>query len=55
MGIVREPRVRGTSAIESRYQTTTGEDNADLKRLSVFCSERQSVLISNTAIDREMK
>jgi hypothetical protein len=27
--IVREPRVRGTSAVGSRYQRTTGEDTAD--------------------------
>jgi hypothetical protein len=28
MGTVREPRGRGTSAVESRYQKTTGEDTA---------------------------
>jgi hypothetical protein len=28
-GIVREPRVRGTSSLGSRYQTTTGEGAAD--------------------------
>jgi hypothetical protein len=33
MGIVREPRVRGTSAVGSRYWTTTGEDTADWKDL----------------------
>jgi hypothetical protein len=27
-GIVREPRVRGTSAVGSRYRTTTGEETA---------------------------
>jgi hypothetical protein len=32
-GIVREPRVRGTSAVECRYQITTGEDTADRKDL----------------------
>jgi hypothetical protein len=31
--IVREPRVRGTSAVRSRYQATTGEDTADWKDL----------------------
>jgi hypothetical protein len=25
----REPRVKGTSAVKSRYQATTGEDTAD--------------------------
>jgi hypothetical protein len=32
-GIFREPRGRGTSAIESRYRATTGEDTADWKYL----------------------
>jgi hypothetical protein len=31
--IAREPRVRGTSAVGSRYQITTGEDTADWKVL----------------------
>jgi hypothetical protein len=31
--IVREPRVRGTSAVEIRYRTTTGEDTADWEDL----------------------
>jgi hypothetical protein len=40
--IVRESRVRGTSAVRSRYQATTGEDTAH-KILSVCCSELLSV------------
>jgi hypothetical protein len=32
-GIIREPRLRGSSAVESRYQTTTGEDTADWRDL----------------------
>jgi hypothetical protein len=28
-GTVREPRVRGRSAVRSRYQSTTDEDTAD--------------------------
>jgi hypothetical protein len=28
-GIIREPRVRGTSAVGSRYQVTIGEERAD--------------------------
>jgi hypothetical protein len=27
-GIIREPRVSGTSAVESRYQSTTGKDTS---------------------------
>jgi hypothetical protein len=50
MGIVQEPRVRGMSATESRYQATTGEDTAGWKKLSVSCSELQSVWISDSAI-----
>jgi hypothetical protein len=33
-GIVRETKVRGTSAVETRYQTTTGEDIADWEYLA---------------------
>jgi hypothetical protein len=33
MGIIRVPRVRGTSVVESRCQTTTGEDKADCEDL----------------------
>jgi hypothetical protein len=36
--IVWELKVSGTSAIESRYQATTGEDSR-LKRFSACCSE----------------
>jgi hypothetical protein len=42
--------VRETSAVESRYQTTTGEDTAGWKRLSVCFSELQSVRVSNSAV-----
>jgi hypothetical protein len=41
-GIVREPGVRGTSAVGSRYKTTTGEDIADWEdfvRAPVKCKE----------------
>jgi hypothetical protein len=41
-GIVREPRVRGTSAVGSRYRTTTGEDTTN-RRLRACCSELLSV------------
>jgi hypothetical protein len=33
MGIVLEPRVRGTSAVGSHYRATTGEDTADWEDL----------------------
>jgi hypothetical protein len=29
MGIIPEPRVKGTSSIDSRYQATAGKDTAD--------------------------
>jgi hypothetical protein len=32
-GTVREPSSRGTSAVGSRYQATTGEDTADWEDL----------------------
>jgi hypothetical protein len=32
-GIIREPRVRGTSSVGSHYQVTTGKDTTDLKHL----------------------
>jgi hypothetical protein len=41
MGIVQEPRVRGTSTVGNRYQTTTGDDTAerkDLVRAIVNCT-----------------
>jgi hypothetical protein len=41
-GIFREPRGRGTSAFEKRYQATTGEDSR-LRRHSTRYSELQSV------------
>jgi hypothetical protein len=40
-GIVREPRVRGTSAVGSRYQATTGEDTADWEDLVHAVVKRQ--------------
>jgi hypothetical protein len=46
---VRETRVRGTSAVGSRYQATTGEDTAD-RRISTGCSELQSVWITDSPI-----
>jgi hypothetical protein len=67
MGIVWEPRVRGTSAFGSHYQATgkalklnsmawvhkrtipTGKAHR-LKRLSAWCSELQSVWISDRPI-----
>jgi hypothetical protein len=49
-GIFREHGVRGTSAVGSHYQATTGEDTAGWKRLSVCCSELQSVRISDSVI-----
>jgi hypothetical protein len=52
-GLVREPRVRGTSVVGSRYQTTTGEDR--LRKLSACCNELQSVLISDSAIATSCK
>jgi hypothetical protein len=33
------PEERGTSAVGSRYQTTTGEDTADWEDWSVWCGE----------------
>jgi hypothetical protein len=33
MEIVPEPRVRGTSAVERRYQATAGKKTADCKDL----------------------
>jgi hypothetical protein len=43
-GIVREPKVRETSVIGSRYQAKNGEDSR-LRRLivSMCCSELRSV------------
>jgi hypothetical protein len=41
MGTVREPRERGTPAVGSRYQATTGEataDREDLVRALVNCT-----------------
>jgi hypothetical protein len=46
-GIVREPRVRGTSAVGSRYQATAREDTADWKNL--VCAVINSVWISDRA------
>jgi hypothetical protein len=40
---VRETRERGTSAVRSRHQATTGEDNSRLRRLRTCCSELQIV------------
>jgi hypothetical protein len=48
-GIVREPGVKWTSAVISRYQATTGEDTAD-RRLISYCSELPSVWISDSAV-----
>jgi hypothetical protein len=45
--IIQEPRVRRTSAVESRYQTTTGEDTADwedLVRAVVNCRVCESAI-----------
>jgi hypothetical protein len=39
---MREPRGRGTSAVRSHYQITTGEDSR-LRGLSACCSELQCV------------
>jgi hypothetical protein len=44
-GIVREPRVRATSAFENRYETSTVEGTADwdeLVRAVVNCGSRDS-------------
>jgi hypothetical protein len=47
MGIVREPRERGTSAVGSHYQATTGENTAnceDLVLAGVNCKECELVI-----------
>jgi hypothetical protein len=47
-GIVREPRVRGTSAVGSRYQATTCEDTADwedLVRAVVNCDSELAIAL----------
>jgi hypothetical protein len=47
-GIVREPQGKGTSAVGSRYQTTTGEDTADsenLVRTVVNCRMCELVIV----------
>jgi hypothetical protein len=45
-GTVREPRGRGTSAVESRYQATSGEDCTRLRRPSVSYSDLRSAVIN---------
>jgi hypothetical protein len=48
-GAVREPRVMGTSAVESRYQAMTGEDAADREYLLRAVVKLQRVRISDSA------
>jgi hypothetical protein len=47
MGIVQEPRIRGTSTIERRYQATTGEDSRlkDLVHAVVNCRVFRTVKV----------
>jgi hypothetical protein len=49
-GVVREPRVSGTSTVGSRYQAMT-EDTADWEDLSMCYSKLHSVWISDRAND----
>jgi hypothetical protein len=43
------PEEGGTSAVESRYEATTGEDTEDSKD-NAWCSKMQSVWIGDSAI-----